>query len=143
MRAFYTVGYQGRTPHSLLKILKSSNISLLVDIRLNPWSRMRGFSKGCLAGLLRRNGIEYTHEVLLGTPRPIRRKYCQTGRIDLALSRYREHLRQHTDRLELVRDSINGRALCFFCLEKDWTACHRRIVAEEFEKISGMRAIHL
>ena len=143
MRAFYTIGYEGTSPRQLIGILERQNVLLLVDIRSNPWSRIRGFSRKKLTEILPRNGIEYIHEPLLGTPQRIRQNYCRTGNVKLALARYREYLRGHLDRLELLKESVNGRTLCFLCLERDWRACHRSVVAEEFTQISGWRAVHL
>ena len=140
---FYTIGYEGKTPQLLLEILKQRNVSVLVDIRQNPWSRIRGFSKGALLELLRQNEIEYTHEGALGTPQLIREDYRRTGNVKSALSIYNQHLKKHLDRLKGLKNVADGRLLCFLCMESDWSICHRSVVAREFERISKLRAVHL
>ena len=64
-----SVGYQQRTLEELLELLQSYNVNVLVDVRLTPISRKRGFSKTALSNALSAVGIEYRHERELGNPK--------------------------------------------------------------------------
>lgn len=57
--AFFTLGYQRHTPTTLLRILSANDIHYLIDVRQNPVSRKRGFSKRFLEAGTSRLGIEY------------------------------------------------------------------------------------
>jgi len=61
LKMIYTIGYEERTLEEFIEQLKLFNISTLVDIRENPFSRKKGFSKNALAQSLEENGIEYLH----------------------------------------------------------------------------------
>jgi uncharacterized protein (DUF488 family) len=65
----YSVGYEGLEVEALVDHLVSSKVSLLVDVRLTPLSRRRGFSRTSLSAELQEAGIDYRHEPELGNPR--------------------------------------------------------------------------
>lgn len=46
--AFFTIGYEGRTRDEYLALLVGAAVTLLVDVRRNPISRKKGFSKRTL-----------------------------------------------------------------------------------------------
>lgn len=142
-RVFFTIGYQGLTPKKFADLLRQNKVGLLIDIRQTAWSRIPGFSKTNLSSLLRRNGIDYSHEVELGTPKKIRDHYKKTRDLDVALELFRDHLRKDNRGLEKVKQSVNGHILCFMCMEEKSNECHRSIVADEFQKLTGWKAIHL
>ena len=64
----YSVGYEGLELEALVEHLASAKVSLLVDVRLNPVSRRRGYSRKTLSATLAAAGIEYRHERALGNP---------------------------------------------------------------------------
>jgi len=68
----FTVGYEGRTLPQLVRILKEHEITRLVDVRHRPASRKRGSSALALFEELRRSGITYESDRLLGNPDEIR-----------------------------------------------------------------------
>ena len=73
----YSVGYEGTTAEELADRLARHGVSLLVDVRLQPWSRRPGFSKQPLSVALAMAGIEYVHEPLFGNPPENREAYRQ------------------------------------------------------------------
>ena len=73
----YSVGYEGTTAEELADRLARHGVSLLVDVRLQPWSRRPGFSKQPLSVTLAMAGIEYVHEPLFGNPHENRDAYRQ------------------------------------------------------------------
>jgi hypothetical protein len=64
----YSVGYEGLELAGLVDHLKSARVTTLVDVRLTPVSRKRGFSRKSLSAELEKAGITYIHEKTLGNP---------------------------------------------------------------------------
>ncbi|MBU1626147.1 DUF488 domain-containing protein, partial [bacterium] len=64
----YTIGYEGRETDEFISELKKHDITRLIDIRENPFSRKKGFYKSALKTALENQGIEYIHLKALGTP---------------------------------------------------------------------------
>jgi uncharacterized protein (DUF488 family) len=140
---FFTLGYQKLSERSLLNILRANGIQVLIDVRRNAVSRKPGFSKQALETALTKAGIEYVHLPTLGTPPTIRDYYCRVGNVELALERYGQYLASRKDRLKLLMNVVASRTYCLLCLESDPASCHRSVLAEELEKLTKCRAIHL
>jgi uncharacterized protein (DUF488 family) len=126
----YTVGYEGRTIEELLEALVRSGVERLVDVRELPLSRRRGFSKTALTEILAEAGIEYIHVKPLGNPKPNRERYW-SGDIEGGSRAYRKHLHNgsYSALLELA-DSLDGKASCLLCFERDHQMCHRRVITD-------------
>ncbi len=63
---FFTIGYEGRKIEDYIKSLLTHGVKVLIDVRRNPISRKKGFSKNSLAGFLRNELIDYIHMPELG-----------------------------------------------------------------------------
>lgn len=63
------VGYQGREITEFVTALAHQGVTRLVDVRLTPTSRKRGFSKSTLRAALAEAGITYDHRRELETRR--------------------------------------------------------------------------
>lgn len=58
----YTIGYGARTMDDFLRVLKTHDITYLIDVRSAPYSRYKPeFSKDALEGHLREAGIRYVY----------------------------------------------------------------------------------
>ena len=130
--SLFTIGYEGAVIKDFIKILRDFDIKVLVDIREVPVSRKRGFSKNALTQALKQVKIEYVHLRDLGDPKP-GREAARRGDMLTFEQIFREHIR--TDKaikaLEQARAiAYEGRA-CLLCFERDYSSCHRNIVAEE------------
>ncbi|MEX2317691.1 MAG: DUF488 domain-containing protein [Pirellulales bacterium] len=64
----FTAGYAGHDLDSFLEKLRNNDIQTVVDIRQNPVSRKKGFSRSRLPEFLSDHGIEYVHVRELGVP---------------------------------------------------------------------------
>lgn len=127
--ALFTVGYEGRDPDGLARLLADRGVSALVDVRLNPISRKRGFSKKALAEAVGSAGIAYHHVRELGNPKEIRDRARSTAE---ALALYRVHMAPRWDEsLVRVAELVRSEVVCLLCLEAAPHDCHRHIVAEE------------
>lgn len=60
------VGYEGQEISEFIDGLVQRGVTRLVDVRLTPISRKRGFSKTALRAALAEAGIEYDHRRELG-----------------------------------------------------------------------------
>ena len=133
---------RGTVP-TLLELLSANNVSLLIDVRENPISRKRGFSKVHLEKSVPGVGIEYLHFADLGTPPPIRKVFAETGDIQKALKQYEKHLRSRTQHLRSLLKRVSHARFCLLCLESDHTCCHRSIISMMLTEMTGCQSIHL
>ena len=53
--AFFTIGYEGRAIDEYMNLLLENHVKVLCDVRKNPISRKRGFSKTALSEELNLN----------------------------------------------------------------------------------------
>jgi uncharacterized protein (DUF488 family) len=140
---FYTLGYQGHSLSTMVKLLAGHNVDVLVDVRQNPVSRKRGFSRKSLEKSVPTFGIEYFHCPELGTPPPIRKIYLSTGNIKKALTEYEKHLRARQESLVTLLGKLTSQRFCLLCLEADHNQCHRSIIAHLLTELTGCQPIHL
>ena len=68
----FTAGYAGHDLDSFLRMLGEHQIQVIVDVRQNPVSRKKGFSRSRLSEFLSNHGIEYIHLRELGVPAELR-----------------------------------------------------------------------
>lgn len=123
-KTIVSVGYEQRDIDELVDLLRSEQVELLVDVRLNAISRKRGFSKTALATALEKAGIGYRHERSLGNPKSNRDPFRRGD--ESARQRYEEHLRDHAGAVhdELVEMAGSVR-LALLCFERNHNSCHR------------------
>jgi hypothetical protein len=77
--AFFTIGYEGLSPEAYINLLLNNSVKLLVDVRKNAFSQKYGFSKGELASILPRVGIDYLHMPQLGIESEKRQSLVKDG----------------------------------------------------------------
>jgi len=130
MEKIFTIGYEGKTPDEFLKVLKEAEISIVVDVRENPASRKKGFSKKILSATLNDNGIQYRHIAELGTPKDIRVEYQNSGNLERLLEQYRAYLTENTVHINTLLDAIGNNTACIMCFEKLASQCHRLVITE-------------
>jgi len=128
---------------TFIKSLERSKIQLVVDVRYTPMSRKPGFSKTTLRGALFSAGIAYLHFPCLGNPPRIRQAFCRHGQIDRALAQYASYLSTKDKCLGRLVEEVEEMIFCLLCLEKDYTHCHRSVVANRIAELTGWQAAHL
>jgi uncharacterized protein (DUF488 family) len=87
----FSVGYESLTLNQFIVKLTDNKIPLLVDVRLTPLSRKKGFSKNLLSKELANFDINYLHMPKLGNPKE-NRAIFQTKSIGEGRKRYLKHL---------------------------------------------------
>ena len=137
MSVVFTIGYEGANLDSFLEALEENAIDHLVDVRLNPMSRKRGFSKRQLAAALQARGISYTHYPQLGCPADIRTEYALTADFERYTRTYQARvLSARVHLLARVARASRARRVCLLCFEADANRCHRSLVAANAARLN-------
>ena len=123
------MGYEGTTVDELVDRLAAHRVSLLIDVRLQPWSRRPGFSKQPLSVALAMAGIEYVHEPLFGNPVENREAYRQGDPAAVEVVRQRLERKGQEAIEKLVREA-RYRDVAVLCVERESSRCHRKVVTD-------------
>ena len=125
-----SIGYQLRSADEVFHLLQQHEVSLLVDVRLNPISRKAGFSKNSLAPALRTIGIDYRHERELGNPRENRDPFRRG--LTTAREAYESLLNGEASGAfdQLLRLALTMR-VAVFCYERDHHVCHMSCILDK------------
>jgi uncharacterized protein (DUF488 family) len=137
MPNFYTSGYEGETVESFFSKLKNNKVDLVVDVRQNPFSFKRGFNRSQLEILSRQNDIDYVHIKELGTPIPLRKRLKEKNDYQKFFSDYEMFISGYHDIIEDLIELSNTRNICIICFERDHNFCHRKIIANITQELSG------
>lgn len=139
--ALFTIGYEGRTQDEYLALLRGAGVTLLADVRRNPISRKKGFSKGTLAQGCAAVGIRYEHLPELGIASEKRKNLATQADVDALFAEYeRDWLPTQGPALAKLRAWLDaGERVALTCFERAPGDCHRRCVAEAL----GVGAQHL
>jgi uncharacterized protein (DUF488 family) len=138
-QAAFTVGYGGRAPADFTRLLTSSGVKTLVDVRLRPdrasmgaYAKAKDPEKG-IAGLLAKAGVAYVSLPELGN---LFLDY------DDWPARYETFLELAGPLLFERLEGIAG-PVCLMCAEKRVCECHRRHIAQHLAKTRGWSFTHL
>jgi len=133
----FTIGYEGTSLNGLLSALKHNDVDHVIDVRLTPLSRKRGFSKTALALAVRKGGMRYSHRPELGCPKDIRTRLQATGDFAEYADSYANHVLSRR-RVEVGRLAREGRSrhICLLCFEADAARCHRSLIAARAGMVS-------
>lgn len=144
MGALFTVGYEGTDIDRFIETLLAAGVTHLVDVRAVPISRKKGFSKSRLAERLAAEGLDYTHLVDLGDPKP-GREAARAGRYLEFQRIYRAHLSTGpaADALGALTNIMSKGTVALLCFERDPKTCHRSLVAEAVVSEVCQRVVNL
>ena len=134
-KTIFTVGHSNRSLPDFLDILVSAEIRILVDVRRFPASRRNPhFNIGPLRDELQAAGISYRHLPELGGHRdalsnqlPDSYDGWPPGSLrHYALYAASPPFQRALDHLEMIATERPA----IMCAEKNWTDCHRQIIAD-------------
>ena len=128
----FTIGYEKKDLDELYKILRRNGVKIVVDVRANPFSYKRGFSKKPLKEFLERHKLEYYNIPELGTTMEERDLFKRKTTIPQGSDKYKKRVIKQTDKILAIRDLEKRGKTVLLCFEKDWRDCHRRVLAETF-----------
>jgi len=141
--ALFTFGYEKRELGDFVGVLVENKIEILADIRINPLSRKKGFSKNQLAAELTEAGIEYVHFRELGTPQQIRDRLHTDWDYARFFRDYEAYVKTQKDTLERLAKLAAKKRVCIMCFEREPNQCHRKVVAEYLHRQFKIDARHL
>jgi uncharacterized protein (DUF488 family) len=134
-----TIGYAGHDPDSFVATLQDHGVQTILDIRQNPVSRKRGFSKSQLERFLREREIGYIHLRELGVPTELRdRLRSGTCQIEEYFVEFARYLKTQDDALAMLRTKAASERCCLLCVESRPEDCHRSIVAQTLARGGGV-----
>lgn len=128
------VGYEGQEIQEFVKDLVRRGVTRLVDVRLTPISRKRGFSKSALRDALAEAGIVYDHRRELGNLKVNRAGFAgDEEELRAAKARYSAALDTEVAQTSLDELGRLAAAECIavLCFEADQRRCHRDVVLDE------------
>lgn len=138
-------GYEGRSIAEYIADLSSWGADVLVDVRLNPISRKRGFSKTALREALAEAGVRYEHRPALGNPKDNRDGFWKPGTPQhrTAVSRFRDVLAvdQAAEDLAELAELANDQRVVLLCFEAEERCCHRKVVLEQVRQLVAERSL--
>jgi uncharacterized protein (DUF488 family) len=124
----HSIGYEDRTPEELVDLLRSHGVTEVVDVRLNPISRRKGFSKRGLAATLDAAGIGYRNERDLGNPTDNRAAFRRGD--PSARARVQASVDAAADVVDGLVALASQRTIALLCVCREHDACHRSVVAD-------------
>jgi uncharacterized protein (DUF488 family) len=127
------IGYEGCDLDGFIQRLLRQHATLLVDVRLNPISRKRGFSKTALSSALDSAGITYEHMRVLGNPKWNRAGFGgDHAELEAARGVYAARLLDADARecLGRIAEAARQEVVAIMCFESDEHRCHRDLVLE-------------
>jgi hypothetical protein len=136
-----TIGYEGRSLEGYLNELLRAAVTVLCDVRRNPFSHKYGFSKGTLGNVCEGVGIRYEHVPELGIASDKRRELETQADYDALFAEFeRESLPQQGALLETIRAWVRaGERVALTCFERLPVQCHRHCVAEALVRMGGAK----
>ena len=145
MLTLYTVGYEGSVIQVFLETLKANKIKCLIDIRKNPVSRKKGFSKNKLRENLEEQGIEYLHVGDLGVPSAWRKEAKEEliTRKKMFDRYVKKVLPAYPAEVEAIIKIAKKKRSALLCYEADASDCHRFYLAKEIESHVPTKIINL
>lgn len=143
--ALHTIGFTQKSLRRFAGLLQEAGVDAIIDIRLRNTGQLAGYAKrDDLAYVLELLDIGYEHRPELAPTTEI----LDTYRKDKDWGRYVRHFRPliadraiETVAVELLSRYRNP---CLLCSEATPEQCHRRLVAEYWQKHTpGLEVIHL
>ena len=142
-QAIATVGYEGRTLEGYLAVLKAAGVTLLCDVRRNPLSRKKGFSKKALAAACAEAGIGYQHLPELGIASDRRQAIDSDADRARLFAEYARELAGHAGSLAKIASWAQTEKVALTCFERQAAHCHRHCVAIALEREHHTTTEHL
>ena len=74
----------------------------------------------------------------LGAPKEMRDELYRSGDYDRVFKKYQDNISDKDDHLNTIHSLVErGKKVALLCFERDPKKCHRKVVAEEIQKLDG------
>lgn len=135
----FTIGFTKKTAEKFFELLKSNNIDVLIDIRLNNTSQLAAFSKypDIEYFLEKICNIKYIHDNNFAPEESTLQRYKKN---EINWKEYVEEFETTMSRREIskyIKDKylyLANKKICLLCSEPTADKCHRGLVSKEFVK---------
>ncbi|MFH1825516.1 MAG: DUF488 family protein [Candidatus Firestonebacteria bacterium] len=136
--AIYTIGYEGFSIDEFINLLIKKGIKTVIDVRNKPYSYKYGFSYYWLKKYLSEVDLEYISIPELGIQKELRIQFSG----EVLWEKYKKILNQNESSLTEAINLITKIPSVLMCFEKDYFNCHRHVLSEKIEKITGTAVHH-
>lgn len=135
----YTIGFTQKSAKTFFNLIRSSNVSTLLDVRLNNVSQLAGFAKrDDLRFFLKELcNTEYLHVPELAPTKDILNEYKKG---DISWEAYEDkffNLMARRNIEKSVKPALLSNS-CLLCSEHKPHFCHRRLVADYLNRNSSL-----
>jgi len=141
----WTIGHSTLAIEDFLRLLQTSEIRRLADVRSFPGSRRYPqFNKDNLQSSLAANRIEYVHLPELGGRRRVRPDSINMSWRNESFRGYADYMETAGFELGISKllDLAAHRRTAIMCAESLWWRCHRSLIAD-YLKAEGHTVIHI
>lgn len=139
----YTIGFTQKSLRQFADLLRGADVDGIVDIRLNNISQLAGYAKrDDLAYILELLGIGYLDEKRLAPTADLLDRYHHDHDWPAYERDFRVLLAARPLPDVLTGITARFQRPCLLCAEPEPDHCHRRLVAEAFQRIQPDLAIH-
>lgn len=146
--AIYTIGFTKKTAEIFFETLKSNNIDVILDIRLNNTSQLASFAKypDIKYFLDKLVSCDYIHDVNFAPEEKTLKDY-KTKQINW--NEYVEqfnktmHDRNIRDYIVDKHTGLKNKNVCLLCSEAKHHECHRSLVSQYFKDIFNVDVVNL
>lgn len=145
----HTIGHSTAELPALIDALRAGGVTVLVDVRSKPRSRMQHFDYAPLEAAVEHAGIRYRFlgDKLGGMPRdPEVAERWRQGKLDeIIVAHLRKTDEWHDGLVELAQMLRSGDdGVCIMCSEANPDECHRKAIALDMtEMFPGLEISHL
>jgi uncharacterized protein (DUF488 family) len=147
LKKLFTIGYEGITLEEYLNRLIINDVKILCDVRKNPFSMKRGFSKKDLQKACESLGIKYEHIPNLGIISEKRKELKTQKDYDILFKEYElTVLKENKEEIDYIYGLLKThKRIALTCFEAEYCMCHRSRVSKEIENISQgkLKAQHI
>lgn len=133
----YTMGFTKKSAKDFFSLIKKNDVEMLIDVRLNNQSQFAGFTKGMDLPFFLKElcNCLYCHEIQFAPTKIILDNYKKQL---ISWSEYEFEFQKLIIRREVSeifkKKYGNYKNVLFLCSESTPDYCHRRLLAEYFEK---------
>ena len=133
----YTMGFTKKSAKDFFSLIKKNDVEMLIDVRLNNQSQLAGFTKGKDLSFFLKElcNCLYCHEIQFAPTKIILDNYKKQL---ISWSEYELEFKKLIIRREVSeifkKKYGNYKNVLFLCSEPTPDYCHRRLLAEYFEK---------
>jgi len=141
----WTIGHSTLAIEDFLRLLQTSEIRRLADVRSFPGSRRYPqFNKDNLQSSLAANQIEYVHLPELGGRRRARPDSINMSWRNESFRGYADYMETHGFELGISKllDLAAQRRTAIMCAESLWWRCHRSLISD-YLKVKGIEVVHI